>query len=181
MLLYTVFVSTFLASGQQQQQQPICPLVQTSWPSGFVLGDKLLVNLHLRPLAVTSAHHTLLHQSEVKTLCTFSCRSCHSDVRQLWMNLPAQTETSLTNIIPAVSVTAESHVKVREAHQKDLKLLIRKSLWSVPDRVRTGVLLTQYYVTPKNSLFFFPLQNKNTDVDQIWLKFVIYQVWSVQT
>lgn len=146
MLLYTESVSTFLASGQQQQ---ICPLVQTSWPSGFVLGDKLLVNLHLRPLAVTSAHHTLLHQSEVKTLCTFSCRSCHSDVHQLWMNLPAQTETSLTNIIPAVSVTAESHVTVREAHQKDLKLLIRKSLRSVPDRVRTGVLLTQYYVTPK--------------------------------
>lgn len=106
--------------------------VQKSEPSGFVLGDKLLLNSALCPLAVTSADLALLHQSEVKkrsallvvvhvTVMYTPCPP-HMDER------PPQTQTSLTNIIPAVGVAAESHVQVGEPHQKDFELLICKSL-----------------------------------------------------
>lgn len=72
-MLFTVSVSTLLASGQPST----ILLVQKSQPSGFVLRDKLLVNSALWPQAVTSAYHTLSYQSEAQTLCTFSC---HGDV-----------------------------------------------------------------------------------------------------
>lgn len=81
--------------------------------SGFVPGDKLLLNSGFWPQALTSAHFTLFHQSEVKTLGTFSGSACHSNVQPHPPRAderPPWIQTSSTNIISAFSVTTQCDV-----------------------------------------------------------------------
>lgn len=79
--------------------------------SGFVPGDKLLLNSGFWPQALTSAHFTLFHQSEVKTLGTFSGSACHSNLQP--PSAPythTQMNALNSNIISAFSVTAQCDV-----------------------------------------------------------------------